>query len=96
MAKAWLEPLSAVVRVGLDDSHHYDAYHFAASVRYIAIDSIEVVGVAKQGDGPGIRKSDWEAMVKCFIENGIKKVLFKRIKNGIQRDKWLELKEREK
>ena len=91
MHSAWLEPISAVVRVGQCGAKHHDNYHFAATVRYLAIDAIEVVGVAKLGDGPGSRKADWLAMVDCFRANGIARVLFKRIKNGSVREKWLDL-----
>jgi hypothetical protein len=94
-ATAWLEPISAVVRVGAKGSKHFDAYHFAATVRYLAVDEIEIVGVAKNGDEPGIRKSDWVAMTECFRASGIRRVLFKRVKNGIVRKKWLDLTERE-
>lgn len=86
---AWLEPISAVVRVGELGAKHQDEYHFVATIRYLSINEIEVVGVAKQGDKPGITKADWVALVKCFKENGITRVLFKRIKNGVVRDKWL-------
>ena len=91
MHSAWLEPISAVVRVGKLGAGHYDSYHFAATVRYLAIDQIEVVGVAKQGDGPGITKADWVAMVECFRASGIKQVLFRRIKAGVARDKWVRI-----
>jgi len=86
---AWLEPISGVIRVGVEDAKHYDAYHFAATVRYLAIDEIEIVGVAKQGDGPGITKADWVAMIECFRRHGITRVLFRRIKRGVSRDKWV-------
>jgi hypothetical protein len=92
MKSAWLEPISSVVRVGACGAKHYDSYHLAATIRYIEIDAVEVVGLAKQGDEPGIRKTDWEAMVKCFQEAGIKRVLFRRLKNGHVREKWLEIK----
>jgi hypothetical protein len=89
MNTAWLEPISAVVRIGTGEAKHLDKYHFAATVRYLSIDEIEVVGVAKQGSGPGITKADWVALVTCFRLNGIKRVLFKRIKNGTTREKWV-------
>ena len=86
---AWLEPISAVIRVGEFGAKHLDGYHFAATVRYRSIDEIEIVGVAKQGNGPGITKADWSAMVDCLRESGVKRVLFSRIKNGVVRNKLL-------
>lgn len=69
---------------------HFDGYHFAATVRYLATDEVEIVGVAKQRDGPTLAKSDWIAIVDCFKSEGIKKN-FRRIKNGVPRDKWLDI-----
>lgn len=84
---AWLEPLSAVIRVGGGGAKHGDDYHFAATIRYLEIDEVEVLGVDTT-----VTKSAWEAMIKCFRANGIKRVLFKRVKNGVSRDKWVEVK----
>jgi hypothetical protein len=95
MNSAWLEPISSVVRVGAEGAKHLDDYHFAATVRYLDFESIEVVGVAKMSDSqPGITKADWVAMVECFRVNGIKRVLFKRVKNGTIREKWITIKEK--
>lgn len=91
MATAWLEPISSVIRVGEDGAKHYDNYHFVATVRYISIDEVEITGVAKPKNQqqPGFTKADWKAIVECFREKGVKRILFRRIKNGIARDKWV-------
>jgi hypothetical protein len=85
--QAWLEPIAAVIRVGADGAGHGDAYHFAATVRFMAIDQVEVLGVDR-----AIAKADWRAMIECFRLSGIKKVFFTRIKNGVSRTKCLVIK----
>jgi hypothetical protein len=91
MATAWLEPISSVIRVGADGAKHYDQYHFAATVRYLSIDEVEIVGVAKPKgqEQPGFTKADWVAIVECFRVHGVKRILFRRFKNGVARDKWV-------
>lgn len=92
MNSAWIEPISGVVRVGGPGAKHQDPYHFAATIRYLDIESVEVVGLAKKEKDPAITKADWLAIVAAFQHNGIKRVLFKRIKNGIIREKWVTIK----
>jgi len=83
---AWLEPLSAVMRIGGDNAKHGDSYHFAATIRYLGIDVVEVLGV----DTP-VTKTDWKAIEECLRKSGVKRMLFKRIKNGIEREHWRDL-----
>jgi hypothetical protein len=93
---AWLEPISAVLRVGDCGAKHYDEYHLAVTVRYLAIDEVEIVGLAKTTESVGITQADWKAIVACFRNSGVKRVLFRRVANGVIREKWLELAEKKR
>jgi len=91
MNTAWLEPISSVIRVGSEGAKHLDNYHFAATVRYRSSEEVEIVGLVKRSNGPGITKADWVAIIACFREAGVKWILFKRIKLGTVRKRWVKV-----
>lgn len=88
---AWLEPLSAVLRVGSEGAVHGDPYEISATVRYIDIDKVEIVGLVKYGSGPAMTRTDLNAIFKTLFASGVTKLLVRRIIKGRKREKWIDI-----
>lgn len=74
---ASLEPIAAVVRVHAEGGRYGDQYTWAATVRWIDHETVEIVGVTKCPT-----PAEWRAIQRCMGEAGVKTIRFKRIKDG--------------
>lgn len=86
--KVDIQHLSSVVRVWTQEGAKYgDPYDWAATIRWIDKETIEVLGVVKP-----VTKAMWEALTEAFAEMGIKKMLIVRHTGGKVRERWLDIK----
>ncbi len=87
MATAHLEPLSSIIRVGAGGSKHGDVYQWSAMVRHLSPTEVEVCGALV---APSVEQ--WRAIVEAMRGIGVQRVLMRRIKGGVSRDKWITVK----
>ena len=81
-----IEPLAGILRVFKHGGTYGDDYEWAAAIRYISPTEIEFVGATKP-----LLPSMWRDGCKQLKELGIKKIKFKRIKNGVETDHYVDL-----
>jgi hypothetical protein len=88
--KIHIQHLSSVVRIWFnDDSKFGDPYDWAATIRWIDNEKIELLGVDKP-----ITKSMWMAMQNAFHEVGITSILAMRHTGDKTRERWIKTKRR--
>jgi hypothetical protein len=83
---AEIEPIGGVVRVWAGGSSYGDPYEWAASVRWLSREEIEILGYTKP-----ITRDVWRAIIKTCNESGIKKILAVRYRAGQRREKWIDV-----
>jgi len=84
---ARIEPFAGVVRYwDNENAQHGDPYQWAASVRWIDHETIEIAGIT-QAPTPAI----WRAVKQAAKEIGAKQVIFVRYKDGNKRTKTVDL-----
>jgi len=84
---ARIEPFSCVVRYwDNNDAQHGDPYQWAASVRWINIETMEICGITRP---PTI--AIWRAVKQAAREFGAKQIIFVRCKGDKKRTKTIKL-----
>lgn len=74
MRQGHLEPIASVLRIGGD---YGEPYTWAATVRYLSPDEVEIVG-AQRAPTP----SEWRAMRTVLRKSGVRWVIFLRHKGA--------------
>lgn len=91
MAKASIEPLCGILRVGGDGFKHYDPFHFACTVRYLSPATVELCGLRAESDGtPAMTHEDWRAILLEFENAGVRFITITRARNGKVEQKWFD------
>lgn len=86
--KIEIQHLSSVIRIWFNkDAEYGDPYDWAATIRWIDNNTIELLGVDKP-----ITKDMWIAMQNAFSEMGIERVLAIRHTGGKVRERWIKTK----
>jgi hypothetical protein len=77
MARAHIEPLSGIIRVFGDHAKYGDPYQWAATVRWLDRETIEICGAMSAPTA-----SEWRAIAKLMRSQSppLKRVLLKRIR----------------
>ncbi len=74
--RANFEPLAGVLRVFADASKYGDPYQWSATVRFLDIRTVELMGILRAP-----KPSEWRAVMKLFAGMGVEKIVFHRRKN---------------
>lgn len=81
-----------ILRVWVDpNAKHGDPYHFVLTVRWISDEAVEFLGLLRQGgtDGePIIPHEMWRSILNECARQGIKRIKFVRMTNGVERVRW--------
>lgn len=86
---ARIEPISGVIRIWFNDDHGYGyPYQWAATVRWVDSDSIEIMGVVEDPNNPKLSPNLFRAMIAEAARVNAKRIGYKRIKNGNESIKW--------
>lgn len=84
---AHIESFAGVIRYwDNENAQHGDPYQWAASVRWVDRETIEIAGIT-QPPTPTI----WRAVKEAAREHGLKQVLFVRYKDGTVRTRKIPL-----
>jgi len=87
--KARIEPFSGVMRIWFNDLDDYGSpYQWAAAVRWMDRDSIEVTGVVEDKDNRKLSPTLFKAMIEEAGRFSAKRIGYKRIKQGQETMKW--------
>jgi ABC-type glycerol-3-phosphate transport system substrate-binding protein len=84
---AQIEPFAGVVRYWAKaDARYGDPYQWAASVRWIDHETLEILGIT-QPPTPAV----WRAVKAAAKQNGVKQIVFVRRRDGKSRTKRMSL-----
>jgi len=82
--RAEIERIAGVLRVFDEDKEYGEPYEWAATVRWLSKDEIEIMG-----DVAPISCSIYRAIVDECVRLGIKRALRVTYKDGIRKEKWI-------